>query len=156
MKKILCLGLLILVFGYGQPPGGGIGDHKKVRMIKKWKLIEYLDLNEKQSEKFFVRVNAFQKEMKAIHKKNKNLREEIHELLEDDKIKENKVNDLIDEYFDIQSEILELRRNHHSEIGDILNPEQTVKYVVFDHAFKKRLTDQLFNQRGQLGVGSSQ
>ena len=47
MKKILCLGLLILVFGYGQPPGGGIGDHKKARMIKKWKLIEYLDLNEK-------------------------------------------------------------------------------------------------------------
>jgi hypothetical protein len=69
MKKILCLGLLILVFGYGQPPGGGIGDHKKARMIKKWKLIEYLDLNEKQSEKFFVRMNAFQKEMKAIHKK---------------------------------------------------------------------------------------
>ena len=41
--------------------------------------------------------------------------------------------------FDIQSEILELRRNHHIEIGKILTLEQTVKYVVFDHAFKKRL-----------------
>ena len=81
----------------------------------------------------------FKRRWKQSTKKNKNLREEIHELLEDDKIKENKVNDLIDVYFDIQSEILDLRRNHHSEIGDILNPEQTVKYVVFDHAFKKRL-----------------
>ena len=35
MKKILYLGLLILVFGYGQPPGGGIGDHRKARMKKK-------------------------------------------------------------------------------------------------------------------------
>ena len=84
------------------------------------------------------------------------MREEIHELLEDDKIKENKVNDLIDKYFDIQSEILELRRNHHSEIGDILTPKQTVKYVVFDHAFKKRMKDQLFNKRGHQGIGPPQ
>ena len=86
----------MLVFGYGQPHGGGIGDHKKVRMIKKWKLIEYLDLNEEQSEKYFVRANPFQKEMKAIQNKNKTLREEIHVLIEDDKLKENKVNHLID------------------------------------------------------------
>ena len=99
---------------------------------------------------------CFSKGDESNPQKNKNLREEIHELLEDDKIKENKVNDLIDEYFDIQSEILELRRNHHSEIGDILTPEQTVKYVVFDHAFKKRLKDQLFNQWGQHRVGSPQ
>ncbi len=142
-----------MIFGYSQPPGGAFGDHQKARMIKKWKLIEYLDLNEEQSEKFFVRVNAFQKEMKAIHKKGKTLREEIQDLLEDDNLKDNKVDKLIDEYFDIPLEILNLRRSHHKEIGNILTAEQTVKYLVFDHKFKKNMQDKFLDIRGHHGKG---
>ncbi len=153
LKNLLCFSLIIMVIGYSQPPGGGFGDQKKARMIKKWKLIEYLDLSEEQSEKFFVRVNAFQKEMKGIHKKGKNLREEIRDLLEEDKLKDNKVDKLIDEYFDIQSEILNLRRSHHEGIADVLTAEQTVKYLVFDHKFKKSMQDQFLDQKGRHGKG---
>ena len=71
MKKIICISLFIVIAS-SQPPGGPPEDHEKARMMKKWKLIEYLDLNEEQSEKFFIQLNAFQKVKKIIQKKIKN------------------------------------------------------------------------------------
>jgi Spy/CpxP family protein refolding chaperone len=146
MKKIICISLFT-VFAFSQPPGGPPEDHKKARMMKKWKLIEYLDLNEEQSEKFFIQLNAFQKEIKTVHKKNKKLREDIHDMLEVNRVKDKKVDELIDEYFNNESEILELRHTHHKKIGDVLTSEQTVKYLIFDHMFKKRMKDQLLDKR---------
>ena len=106
MKKIICISLFIVI-AFSQPPGGSPENHEKARMMKKWKLIEYLDLNEKHSEKFLIQVNVFQKEMKTIHNKNKKLREDIHDMLEDNKVNEKKMNGLIDEYFNHESAILE-------------------------------------------------
>ena len=81
---------MFTVFAFSQPSSGPPEDHKKVRMMKKWKLIEYLDLNEEQSEEFFIQLNAFQKEMKTSHKKNKKLQKDIHDMLEDNKVNEKK------------------------------------------------------------------
>ena len=152
MKMIITLSLFI-AFTFSQPPGVSDRDHENVRMMKKWKLIEYLDLNEEQSEKFFVMVNAFQKEMKTIHKKKKKLREDIHEMLEEDKLNDNKVEGLIDKFFNNESEIQELRRKHHKEIDEVLTAEQTIKYLIFDHKFKKRIKDQLLKGRKHRGDG---
>ena len=152
MKKIICISLFTVI-AFSQPPGGPPENHEKARMMKKWKLIEYLDLNEEQSEKFFVMVNAFQKEMKTIHKKKKKLREDIHEMLEEDKLNDNKVDGLIEDFFNNESEILELRHTHHKEIGSVLTAEQTIKYVIFDHKFKKKMKDQLLDKRSHRGPG---
>ena len=46
-----------------------------------------------------------------------------------------KVDELIDEYFNNKSEILELQHTYHKEIGNVLTAEQTIKYVIFDHKF---------------------
>ena len=152
MKMIITLSLFI-AFTFSQPPGVSDRDHENARMMKKWKLIEYLDLNEEQSEKFFVMVNAFQKEMKTIHKKKKKLREDIHEMLEENKLNDNKVDGLIEDFFNNESEILELRHTHHKEIGDVLTDEQTIKYVIFDHKFKKKMKGQLLDKRSHRGPG---
>ena len=146
MKKIICISLFTVI-AFSQPPGGPPENHEKVRMMKKWKLIEYLDLKEEQSEEFFIQLNAFQKEMKTIHKKNKKLREDIHEMLEEDKLNDNKVDGLIDDFFNNESEIQELRRKHHKGIDEVLTAEQTIKYLIFDHKFKKRIKDQLLEGR---------
>ncbi|MBC8311477.1 MAG: hypothetical protein H8E72_04180 [Candidatus Marinimicrobia bacterium] len=150
MKRYLIL-LSILTFSWaqqwGSPSSGGL-DPEKVKMIKKWKLIDFLDISEDQSDMFFTRVNSFEKEMKSIRKKEKELRESIHELIEEDKLNKKKVSSLMDQYFELEKEKLDLRQNHHKEIGDILTPEQTVKYLVFDHHFKKRMKDKLNERKG--------
>ena len=68
MKKIIYISLFT-VFAFSQPPGVPPENHEKARMMKKWKLIEYLDLDEDKSEKFFIQLNAFQKDMRTIRKK---------------------------------------------------------------------------------------
>tara|TARA_B110000196_G_scaffold188727_1_gene161643 strand:+ start:1003 stop:1476 length:474 start_codon:yes stop_codon:yes gene_type:complete len=132
---------------WGSPPGGG-PDRDDAKMIKKWKLIEFLDISEDQSDKFFTRVNSFEKEMKSFRKKEKELRESIQELLEEDRLNKKKVSSLMGEYFDLEKEKLALRQKHHEGIGDILTLEQTAKYLVFDHHFKKRIKDHLNNRKG--------
>lgn len=118
-------------------------DHGKSDMIRKWKLIEYLDLTEDQSDRFFARMNTFDKKMKASKERDKELRKQINNLLDDEDMSQRSVNKLMGEYFDIQEKRLALRRAHHQGIGDILSPRQTAKYAIFDHQFKKRMKDQL-------------
>ena len=150
MKYCLTLfSILTLVSAQHRGSSSGAGpDREDAEMIKKWKLIEFLDISEDQSDKFFTRINAFEKEMKSIRKKEKELRESIHELMDEDKLTEKKVSRLMDEYFQFEREKLDLRRKHHEDIGDILSPKQTVKYMVFEHHFKKRIKDHLKDRKG--------
>jgi Spy/CpxP family protein refolding chaperone len=141
--------ILTLVFAQHRGPSSGAGpDREDAKMIKKWKLIEFLDISEDQSGKFFTRINTFEKDMKSIRKKEKELRKSIHEFMDGDKLNEAKVSRLMDEYFQFESERLDLRRKHHEDIGDILSPKQTVKYMVFDHHFKKRIKEHLKDRKG--------
>jgi len=143
---ILCSFTFMWAQHWGGSPGGP--SHEDAEMIKKWKLIEFLDIGEDQSDKFFTRINSFEKEVKGIRKKEKELRESIHELLEEDKLNRKKVEKLMDEYFEFQKEKLELRRLHHKNMSGILTPEQTAKYLIFDQHFKKRIKEHLKDRKG--------
>ena len=122
MKYLLTL-FSIFTLASAQHRGPSIGggpDHKDVEMIKKWKLIEFLDISENQSDKFFTRINSFEEEMKAIRKKEKDLRESIHELMDEDKLNQKKVEKLMDGFFDFEKEKLNLRQEHHADMDNIL------------------------------------
>ena len=68
--------------------------------------------------------------MKSIRKKEKELRESIHELMDEDKLNKKKVSRLMDEYFQFESEKFDLRRKHHKEIDEVLTAKQTIKYLL--------------------------
>ncbi len=146
---ILCLTGSILV---GQPPHFGPG-HEKARMMKKWKLIEYLDLNDEQSENFFLRVNKLEKELKEFHKKERAIREELQEQLEAKAIDGEEARKLIAEYFDLKTDITNILKDHHTGINDILTDEQQVRYALFEHQFKKKMKDEWFGKKGKRGKG---
>ena len=143
MKYYLLL-IIILAFTFGEEWRGALSDtsdRKNAEMIKKWKLIEFLDISEDQSEKFFTRVNAFEKEMSSIRKKEKELRESIEGFLTEDRLNEKKVSYLMGEYFNLEKEKLDVRQKHHNAIDDILTLEQSAKYLFFNHHFKKRVKE---------------
>ena len=143
MKYYLLL-IIILAFTFGEEWRGALSDtsdRKNAEMIKKWKLIEFLDISEDQSEKFFTRVNAFEKEMSSIRKKEKELRESIEGFLTEDRLNEKKVSYLMGEYFNLEKDKLDVRQKHHNAIDDILTLEQSAKYLFFNHHFKKRVKE---------------
>ena len=152
MKKLAFTILLICTLTLAQPGHFG-GGHEKARMMKKWKLIEYLDLFEEQSEKFFLRINYLEKELKAFHKNEKKVREGLYEMLEDESINEKKAKELIADYYDLKKEITDLLKVHHYEIGDVLSTEQQVKYALFEHQFKKKMKDKLLDKKGKWTPG---
>ena len=143
MKYYLLL-IIILAFTFGEEWRGALSDtsdRKNAEMIKKWKLIEFLDISEDQSEKFFTRVNAFEKEMSSIRKKEKELRELIEGFLTEDRLNEKEVSSLMGEYFNLEKDKLDVRQKHHNAIDDILTLEQSAKYLFFNHHFKKRVKE---------------
>ena len=152
MKKLTFTILLICTLTLAQPDHFG-GGHEKARMMKKWKLIEYLDLSEEQSEKFFLRINYLEKELKAFHKNEKKVREGLYEMLDDESINEKKAKELIADYYDLKKEIMDLLKVHHYEIGDVLSTEQQVKYALFEHQFKKKMKDKLLDKKGKWAPG---
>jgi Spy/CpxP family protein refolding chaperone len=147
MKNILIINLCIIAFLFSRPEKDFNKEHKNAKMIIKWKLIEYLDLSEDQSTQFFIMVNEFKKEVKELHKANKALRENIRDLIENDRVKKNDVDALVNDFFDNENKIQELRREHHLEVQKVLNSEQVIRYLIFDHKFKKGLKDKLHDRK---------
>ena len=61
---------------YGRKHGG-----EKTRMLMKWKLTEFLDLQEEQAEKFFPRFNSFHKDHKKIQSEIGELYDQINKMV---------------------------------------------------------------------------
>ena len=74
MNKIIFLTVLCFSFGLSQEDRG-----KNMRVMLKWKLTEYLDLDESQAEKFFPKMNSHEKELKSINKEILALKNKIEE-----------------------------------------------------------------------------
>ncbi len=124
-------------------------DHGDVEMLKKWKLIEFLELEESQSEAFFLHVSKFQIEMKELRSRERELFQSIESDIDEKKLTKKKVDAVSKEYFDIENEKVELRRMHHKDVGEVLNPSQLAKYIIFDHHFKKRIKDHFKGKKGR-------
>ena len=148
MKILLIINCCLFSFLFGQNIEELPKDNKKIRMAKKWNLIEYLDLNEEQSTKFFVIMNKFQKEIKAIHKKNKILQDEMNDLLNRG-VSRNEIDNISDKFFNNELEIIDLRRKHHREIEDVLTLEQTLKYLIFEGNYKQNKKDKMLDKHNK-------
>ena len=70
--------------------GGGSSDHEDALMIKKWKLIEFLDISEDQSDKFFTRINAFEKDRVFCRKEINNYKQVFLKCSLEERIKRDK------------------------------------------------------------------
>ena len=64
---------LFMNFGFSQENG----QKKNMKIMMKWQLTEYLDVTEKQAEKFFPKMNDHDKKMKDINIQIRSLKEEI-------------------------------------------------------------------------------
>ena len=70
-------------------------------MIKKIKMVKHLDLDEKQSEKLFVREKDLENEYKIINDKKRALRKKMRDARESGTMTQGQVDQLIDEMHDL-------------------------------------------------------
>ena len=118
---------------------------KNMRLMMKWKLTEYLDLNENQAEKFFPRMNSHEKEMKIINDEIKNLKDELDEYILSGSSTKRKNNSILEQIRILEQNKVNLKFNYLNSVDDVLNPSQVSKLLIFENKFRRSLKDQIKN-----------
>lgn len=168
MRRFLITSFLILMIGVltaavaAQPPAPDDGGHKgfghrnwgkmsaNVENLRMLKLLEVLDLSEKQSEKFVPLLHGFRKDTKALRQEREILIEGIREMLkgetddsrilaELDKLKENEArHDTRQEKFRKDCQVF-------------LTVPQLARLVIFQERFEREMLESLREYRRHGG-----
>ena len=139
MIKFLILTVVLTMYIFGQDGG----PRKNMQIMMKWQLTEYLDITEKQADKFFPKMNDHEKKMKELNFQIRNLRENIELNIENGTSNRmiNRTN--IEKIEKFEKEKIELRSIYLFSLEGILEPSQLSKLMVFEKKFKKTLKDEL-------------
>ena len=137
--------LLILILSLSVLSAQKNDSRKNMRLMMKWKLTEYLDLNENQAEEFFPRMNSHEKEMKIINNEIKNLKDELDEYILSGSSTKRKNNSILEQIRILEQNKVNLKFNYLNSVDDVLNPSQVSKLLIFENKFRRSLKDQIKN-----------
>ena len=138
MNKIIFLTVLCFSFGLSQEDRG-----KNMRVMLKWKLTEYLDLDESQAEKFFPKMNSHEKDLKSINKEILALKNKIEEQIASNSSSKRENKRMIEQIQELEKEKIDKKYSYVSSLDGVLTANQISKLLVFDKKFKKSLKDQI-------------
>ena len=123
---------------------------QKMEELKKVKLIEILEMDEETSIKFFTRRSEHMKKMDALNQASKEKMEQLDDMLIEQKENSDQVlKKAIDEYLQIQDNIMLERQNFMKSTSEVLTIEQFGKLVVFEDKFRNEIGGLLFRERNK-------
>lgn len=113
---------------------------EKFRIMKKVKLLEELNLNESESEKFLIKYNSAEN---LIIEKQENFKKALDdlELAMKNKKSEKEILELTNKVVDAHNELLKARAKKIEEVKKVLNNEQFAKFLVFEKNFMEQIRD---------------
>ena len=149
MKKIVIatLSFMIMSFAFAQPgklrgPGGQYSERMEMMMI--WKLTDHLELSEEQAEKFFPSMRLHQKQVLEIRKEEKELfSPTFAKVKKGDQISKSEINKLLNKVESFEQKKIKTRTDFIKKSGDILNPTQQVKLMMFEPHIRDQLQDRM-------------
>jgi hypothetical protein len=110
----------------------------KIEELKKFKMLDVLNLSEDESFKFYSRYNTFRSQTREIEKERKKLLDEMEAIMSDKK-NESELLKKLDELEKIDQRFSENRKNFFYDIKNILPLEKVVKYILFERSFQREL-----------------
>ena len=116
---------------------------KNMKVMMKWQLTEYLDVTEKQAEKFFPKMNDHDKKMKDINLQIRSLKEEIEFDIEKGTSDRKTNRAMLEKIERLEKDKIELKTEYFLSLEGILEPNQLSKLMVFEKKFRKTLKDEL-------------
>jgi hypothetical protein len=123
---------------------------QKMEELKKIKLIEILQMDEETNVKFFTRRSEHIKKIESLNFASQQKIEQIAGIIEDGK-ESNSTNlkKAIDEYLQLQENVMQERQNFFKSASEILTIEQLGKLVVFEEKFRNEVSGLLFRERNK-------
>jgi len=146
-KSISLIAVLVLVEivpALSQPRFDNADVRRRIEEIRRFKLIEYLDLEEEQAVRFVTREKDFSKEEKGREEDRNKVIMQLKKAIEEG-ASEDILGSLIEEYATLGKEMTEARLAYFRSLGDLLTVEQQAKYILFDRKFKDEIRNIIRN-----------
>ena len=123
---------------------------EKIEQLENAKLIKLLDLNEEDAIRFFARRKEYQQNMREFLQQRREIIDNTHELLgQDEKGNHKKLNDKIDEIFELESQIFKEKRSYYKSLLDIVSPKQILQLMSFEERFRREVREKLINRQNK-------
>jgi len=136
----------------GNHKDGMKGGHQKIENMKKMKLLEYLDLNEDQADKFLVKYSAGSKAIMDNMKKADDLSDKLKDAMKDNSGSKEAVA-LADELMKAQKSIDDAKAQLMENMKSILPAEKFTKYIYFEANFQKEVMKRMMKNQQKRGDG---
>jgi len=146
-KAIVIVLIFTLAFGFTysqKPPKKAI---ERIQSLKKIKLLEVLELNEAESDKFLVKYNEYEKNVLDKYKKLEDATEELHKAIIDEDYKN--IDKLSENYIIANKELNQSIQDKYENIKKLLPKEKFAKYLIFERRFQEELRKQIFKRMGE-------
>lgn len=144
--KISSYGILFLAlsfFIHAQPPER-MGE--RMQALKKIKLLEVLDLKEEESDKFLIKYNSVEKNIREKQDQIRDISEELEDALRDNKDDKELAN-LSSKLLKAHQEFQDAISRRFTDIKGILNEKQFAKYLVFEKKFLDKMKEILKDRK---------
>ena len=151
MKRIILIISLLLLTSLvlvgqgrhrmGPPPHAG----GRLAQLEKIKLIEFLDMDEETTLKFFARREAFHENRKEIFNKRAELLDELREMVIDDEDNSN-YQALINQIYEYEEKLFTQRKEFFDSLSDILTQKQIASLIIFEDRFRREIRDILLDR----------
>ena len=122
-------------------------DRGRMEMYAIWKLTETLNLDEKQAEVFFPKLNAHKDKMRGIQRDRRgNWKDIVAKAKKGEEISDNELQEVLNKDKSIEKKFISEKEKFSKGLNDVLNNEQIVLYHVFGREMlgeaKERMRDQ--------------
>ena len=142
ITSIIGIGSLLAQPGKPRGPGGQYSERMEMMMI--WKLTDHLELTENQAERFFPSMRAHQKQVLKIRKEEKELFTPVYKkVIRGEDISKAEANKLLNKVATYEKKRSKARIDFVKNSGDILNPTQQVKLLMFDGQMKQQVRERM-------------
>lgn len=140
--------ILTFTFGYVNAQKQPLKSMERIQSLKKIKLLEILELNEAEADKFIVKFNEYEKNVLDKFNKFEDVCEELRIAIYNNDYKN--IEKLNDNYIVANKELNKAVQDKFDNIRKILPKEKFAKYLVFERRFQNELRKQVFKRLGDM------
>ena len=112
---------------------------KKIEALRAWQLSEVLDMDEETNSRLFPAMRQADQERWKIESRNRQLVREMSQSLERRNPDAQKIDKILDELQSNRRELVRSEERHLERVRQILSPEDTARYLMFQIKFQKEI-----------------
>ncbi len=148
LKKFFALILVLgLTFGYAYAQKPPLKAMERIQSLKKIKLLEILELNEADADKFLVKFNEYEKNVMDKYKKLEDASDELIKAIDNNDYKN--IDKLNENYLIANKELNQAVQDKFENVKKLLPKEKYAKYLAFERRFQNEVRKQVFKRMGE-------